>query len=107
MIVVLLGARLREGSSSLGRSGLGWRCGFPRRDPVDLGRQLDLQAGKQRGYGGADLNGLLHMHAATLVLDYLGGFELVTDVASGVLGANLGDALDAQGQHAQGEVRAV
>jgi hypothetical protein len=42
---------------------------------VDLGRQLDLQAGKQRGHGGADLGRLLHMHATAFVLDYLDGFD--------------------------------
>ena len=106
MIVVLLGARPWEGSSSLGHCAPGWRCGFPGRDSVDLGRQLDLQAGKQRGHGGAHLGDLLHMHAATFVLDDLDGFEMVTDIAPGVPGADLGDALDKQGQHAQGDVRA-
>ena len=53
---------------------------------------FDLQADKQCGHGGADVGSLLHVHAATLVLDYLDGFELVTDVAPGVPGANLGNA---------------
>jgi hypothetical protein len=41
------------------------------------------------------------VYAASFVLDYLDGFDLVTDVAPGVPGANLGDALDQQSQQSR------
>ena len=63
-------------------------------DRVQLGRQRHAELGEQGGQVAIDLAGLPDARAVVFVLDDLDAIELVDDVAPGVAGADLGDALD-------------